>query len=381
MQCPACQQENRPEAIHCKNCGAGLPMQCERCGTVAPAGPANCHNCGNPLPRQANQAAQGATSPDSPDLASAAQGEQIKCTYWGTFNNRRLISCTACGAPIAFVPARPREPGQNVAETPLFAAGGEPPRNPRPPAAYFESPTLLTRLTVIGLGMVCLIELANVVRFIDGYDILDPLESREVSLESVRARAESYENLGDLIFIALGVAFLVNGVVFFVWLHRSSRGTRFLDVGKTIVSPGWAVGLWFIPFVNFVAPFVVVRDLAARVAGFSTNLRREALLGAWWAAIWLSVAVFMVRPKSLATIDEWKESVGFLITGHLLIGLAAICAAAIVLKISRGSEARASAVVSEWQRAQEAERAEQAPPAAEPTQQAQHPGPPIEALK
>ncbi|MBI3456911.1 MAG: AAA family ATPase [Candidatus Rokubacteria bacterium] len=48
MQCPRCQQENRPQAKFCEECGARLTLACAQCGTELSAGAKFCPECGTP---------------------------------------------------------------------------------------------------------------------------------------------------------------------------------------------------------------------------------------------------------------------------------------------------------------------------------------------
>ena len=344
MKCTACSHDNRPDAVHCTSCGALLPIECERCGTLAPAGQANCHNCGNALPGVAGPATQA----PAPAQATTGPLPQIRCTYCNTLNDGHLSNCSACGAAIALAPA---------GQIPGVAADsdvpdGTPGRRPRPLAAYYEPPSLVTKLSAAGLGIIALVHLINVIRLIGGYDLFD-------SSVDLRSRADSYDNFGAIIGFAMIGSYLVTGVVFLIWQWRSSKNMRLLDVGNAVVSPGWGVGLWLIPVVNFVSLYIALRELNAKVGRFSSIIIREALVAAWWGSFWLAVAVFIANPQDGNSVSGWREWTGYLIGGNLLLALSAICAAIIVLKITGGSELRAFAVVAEWQREQEAEPAQQ----------------------
>ena len=273
-------------------------------------------------------------------------------------NNRRLISCTSCNTPISFVPSgrlegseKPSTDG-SAATGPLTQpslTGAVTVRNPKPLATYFEPPAILTGLTIAGLLFIILIHIANVFRLIFALDIFDGVEAGQVTFAQFQAKADTFDGLGSIFQVAWIVSYLTTGVLFLLWLRRSSKNTRFLDVGRTVVSPGWAVALWLIPAVNFVAPYIVLRDLAAKVMHFSSHIRREALTVLWWGSIWAAVAVLAANSGFEDTIANWKKSTGYLFGGNLLLAVAALCAAVIVLQITAGSQKRADEVVSNWQ--------------------------------
>ena len=50
-------------------------------------------------------------------------------------------------------------------------------------------------------------------------------------------------------------------VLFLVWLHRAYSNLIPLKAQNLEFTPAWAVGWWFIPFLNLVRPFQVVREL------------------------------------------------------------------------------------------------------------------------
>lgn len=88
------------------------------------------------------------------------------------------------------------------------------------------------------------------------------------------------------LFVAVSVAQLA-------WLSRSVDNTWYLLGGTSQWSPGWAIGWWFIPFANFVMPFLVVSDLNRRMArGVGRPL--FGLLLTWWLSGFIIFGIAMV---------------------------------------------------------------------------------------
>ena len=92
--------------------------------------------------------------------------------------------------------------------------------------------------------------------------------------------------------LALGASFwpqLFTGpllaTVFLVWLWRAYANLRGQGLSGLARSPGGAVGVWFIPIVNLVAPFATMRELWNRSAGEDEyqSLTPVALVSSWWA--------------------------------------------------------------------------------------------------
>ena len=103
-----------------------------------------------------------------------------------------------------------------------------------------------------------------------------------------------------LLFLSVLASFLVYVVLvvaFLLWLHRASKNVPALGNSRQRVeySPGWAVGSFFVPFVNLVVPYKAVREVweksdpAVRTEDdfmFAQPSSAPLLLG-WWIA-WLA---------------------------------------------------------------------------------------------
>src|ERR1044072_835531 len=95
--------------------------------------------------------------------------------------------------------------------------------------------------------------------------------------------------LGLLVFVLLPV-YILTVIFFLIWLNRSYKNLTPLGAQHLEFSSGWAVGYWFIPFVNLLKPFQVVREVwnqsdpdADPQLNFLTSTGTPALLGFWWA--------------------------------------------------------------------------------------------------
>jgi hypothetical protein len=80
-----------------------------------------------------------------------------------------------------------------------------------------------------------------------------------------------------------------------MWISRSYRNLPALSSSPCTYSPGWAIGAFFVPFLNLVRPFQIVRELwhlsdssstvtTARTAG--QKLPTPPIVG-WWWGVWL----------------------------------------------------------------------------------------------
>jgi hypothetical protein len=143
--------------------------------------------------------------------------------------------------------------------------------------------------------------------------------------------------------LGVGQAFvaILTGIAFLMWLHGSYRALALTGSRTTDVTPGWAVGYWFIPFLNCVRPYQVVRRLWQRsqCGNALVDVAAEPappLLGAWWATYLLSSFFSVIAiSQSLGAKDilSVKVAAATVAIAHGLLVVAGVCAMRIVESI------------------------------------------------
>jgi uncharacterized protein DUF4328 len=84
-------------------------------------------------------------------------------------------------------------------------------------------------------------------------------------------------------------------VMFLVWLHRAYSNLPSLGVPHPYFSSGWVIGSWFVPFMNLVRPYRIVKyiwnnsdpetvGVEAGYYGASANFTLKAWWGFWLAS-------------------------------------------------------------------------------------------------
>ena len=105
---------------------------------------------------------------------------------------------------------------------------------------------------------------------------------------------ESYVGwLSGLAIVQL-ITFLFMLVVFFMWIHRVHRNLPALGARDLRFTPGWAIGWFFVPIMNLIRPYEVVREIykasdpnADISDGCSwKNAYTSPVIGMWWI-LWL----------------------------------------------------------------------------------------------
>lgn len=203
--------------------------------------------------------------------------EMIRCPRCGGENHTGVACCGHCGAAL-FAPAS--SPTAANAAGVMYATTQAAYR----PVWPYASARALTIATVV------LLSICGAMSVIEGIgELLITTELLAGSYSSEEMSIGDGVSMGGAcvgLLATLGCA-----VVFLIWLHRVSRNLRSLGVRMQRFSPGWAVGYWFIPIVNIVRPYQVVKEIwvesrPPRGPETSAAGPPSALVGWWWAT-WL----------------------------------------------------------------------------------------------
>ena len=151
-----------------------------------------------------------------------------------------------------------------------------------------------------------------------------------------RADAEQRADARSRTIDALNlVALACAAVVWLVWLYRAYTNLVFVGSKRVRFSPTWAVGYWFIPFVNVVRAYQVMKDLWLRSDSRNDrdgydDLPAPVLLRGWWG---MSVAWAVLEPvfthlaRDARTVEQLSDAT------HVGIAVGAVGIVATVLAI------------------------------------------------
>ncbi len=222
-------------------------------------------------------------------------------------------------------------------------------------APGYSSTRGLTQIVVAALALVALLELVSIVSDFAEIRLL----TRAINGELVtRNEAQSSDDRQQLLAIATLIATIGTGVVFLAWMHRSYRNLPALRASGLKFSPGWAVGAWFVPFLNFWRPYEITAEMSRAshpdYVGDDADAWPAAplppYLGVWWAMWilggvvgWILVRLVLQRPDDL---DGIRVQSTFLLIGDGISLIAAGLAIAVVLGIANGQEDKRRRLVS-----------------------------------
>jgi hypothetical protein len=161
------------------------------------------------------------------------------------------------------------------------------------------------------------------------------------------AEAEANDERVGAAGMVLLVSFLVAGIVWLVWQHRTHAALHRKGVGGLSFSSGWAVGWWFIPVASLWKPFQVNREAWKASGGGDGWQTRPTwpLIGAWWGVYVLSNVLNVVAGAVPADADVGSYiafdyvSIAGDLTGVLAAGLAITLVRSIAARLTALEEA------------------------------------------
>lgn len=144
-------------------------------------------------------------------------------------------------------------------------------------------------------------------------------------------------------------------VLFLCWLYRAHANLEHLRPTHLEFTPGWAVGWWFIPFLNLVRPYQVVREVwwesnpevPEEQPFLSASLHSApTYVGLWWAA-WIISNIFDNISSRIYDLDSMQNLSTFgtvAVISGVLGAVAAILAIMVVRDITDRQEKRRIAI-------------------------------------
>lgn len=146
----------------------------------------------------------------------------------------------------------------------------------------------------------------------------------------------------ELAFSAVAILLLVNYLVCIVlyskWKYRSYSNLRSFDDQPLEMSPGWAVGFYFVPLMNLVKPYRAMKEIY-NISGRKPVRTGTPLLGFWWGA-WLFMNFFDNASNRVSagvdTIEGLELAIGFDIVSSFFT----IVATLLVISVVRAVDAR-----------------------------------------
>lgn len=227
------------------------------------------------------------------------------------------------------------------------------PVEPFQPVEPFKSGHALAQTVIILLIASMILNAVGIVSTLSQISLLNRVVVGQVVTESEALANDSRQTT---IGILLQLVYLITAICFLVWIHRAYKNLKPLGTRNPDYTPGWAVGYFFIPFINLVRPHQVVQEIwresdpEAVIASspyerqaftYEPGPSNTALVSFWWV-VWLIsnvVAYFAHRVGADAKdLDDLAGASWSYIVSYVIRIIAAIAAILLVKKIDSMQE-------------------------------------------
>ena len=122
------------------------------------------------------------------------------------------------------------------------------------------------------------------------FDVLEiQLMDRIVAGDTItEAEATANDNRQGVMGVIQFAAYVAGAIAFIRWLRAAYRNTDVVAAGTRRYGHGWAIGSWFVPFLNLWRPKQIVNDVWRAGGHDAKGTEPGALLLWWWWAFLLS---------------------------------------------------------------------------------------------
>ncbi|MCB0704455.1 MAG: DUF4328 domain-containing protein [Saprospiraceae bacterium] len=131
-------------------------------------------------------------------------------------------------------------------------------------------------------------------------------------------------------------------VLFIMWFRRAYNNLHLL--GRHMAySEGWAAGAWFIPFLNLVRPYEIMREIWIDTQEYAKIEPRQSIepIGWWWAMFLINNIVSNIASRlymGAESIDALRIASGLYLFSDVLEVLAILLTIPVIKKVSEFEE-------------------------------------------
>ncbi|MGH2730161.1 MAG: DUF4328 domain-containing protein [Actinomycetota bacterium] len=225
------------------------------------------------------------------------------------------------------------------------------------PSGAYRSPARWAHWAVRLLAAAVILNGIAIVSDFAEISLLGRLESGDfTSISEAREAATSNDDRQATIGSLQLLIVLITAIPWLGWFRRAYGNLSSLGVREPRFTPGWAVGAWFVPFLNLVRPKQIADDLwrstdptlPAQAEPLWRSKGVHALVHWWWAT-WILSAVAAWIGAGLSegenlTIDQLQTASIFVTLSDLAALIAGILAIRVVRVITARQEARAASL-------------------------------------
>jgi hypothetical protein len=191
--------------------------------------------------------------------------------------------------------------------------------------------------------------LLNVVSIFSDFMQISMLSAVAAGRTISAEEADVNDSRQALIAIVQVLGYIVTAIGFLIWIHRAHRNLPALGAKNLEFTPGWAVGGFFVPFLNLFRPYKVMVEIwkaSSPEFGVSDDISWEyaassPLLGFWWG-FWIISNILgrLVGKLSVGakSADDFLSVTWLSIASNIVSMLAAVLAITVVWLIDKRQE-------------------------------------------
>jgi hypothetical protein len=203
-------------------------------------------------------------------------------------------------------------------------------------------------MAVVALLLTAAADLVAVVFDISYHDAIVRLENGNVLSIGSALTAEDRERAIGWTQLAL---FLTTAAFFVAWFHRAYRNVAPDRRFRT----GWAIGAWFVPFLNFVRPKAIMNDIWRRSDPDLGEGSIVALVDvpwfvtAWWATFVVASIASRIAFQSVdqaSSLSALATATNVAVVSDAIDFVAALLAVFVVIRVLARQRARADVLAA-----------------------------------
>lgn len=134
--------------------------------------------------------------------------------------------------------------------------------------------------------------------------------------------------------------YVVTAIVFIIWFHRAYLNLKPLTAHPLQHPSAWAIGGWFVPFLNLVRPVQIAQEIwrgsdpdAAVPGEFAHPASpNSALIGFWWA-VWLINNIISHFAMRMSLDARNAEAILSATVANIIAGIGTVIAAALAFAV------------------------------------------------
>lgn len=151
--------------------------------------------------------------------------------------------------------------------------------------------------------------------------------------------ATSNDTRQRIIGIASMIIYILSAIFFIIWFYRAYTNLHIKSLALQYPA-GWAIGAWFVPFLNLVRPYQIMKELFINTDEFirannkvsSSGEIKIGLLKSWWA-LWLIHNIISQIVFRLATNADSLNMLKFVTYAGIFLDIIGIAKCIITIKV------------------------------------------------